>query len=107
MVKLKEDALGGIRGHCCFTHTPPVMIITHVGGNDIVSMKQDMLIKKIKKDLNYIASVFPSAKMVLSDILPRRSLYGVENTSDNWRINRAGRQVVRSFDPWESMSWLY
>lgn len=84
-------------------HPPPVMIIIHVGGNDLVTMKQAKLIKVIRRDLGYIASVFPSVKIAWSDILPRNWWRGIENSPDNLakidekrkRINRAGRQVVR------------
>ena len=85
---------------------PHVMILVHVGGNDLVTMRQGKLIKNIKKDLQYLASVFSTAtcKIIWSDILPRKSWRGVEPTQGNLdkmnskrkRINRAGRQVARN-----------
>ena len=83
---------------------PPVMILVHVGGNDLVTMRQGKLIKNIKKDMQYLASVFSTAKIIWSDILPRKSWRGVEPTQGNLdkmnskrkRINRAGRQVARN-----------
>ena len=89
---------------CTMLFNPqPTMIVIHVGGNDIVATKQARLIKDIKRDINYLASVFPCVKIVWSDILPRKFWRGIENTPDNLikinekrkRINRADRQVVR------------
>lgn len=56
----------------------PVMILIHLGGNDLASVKQAKLMRMIKWDIGYIASVFPSTQIVWSDILPRRSWRGVE-----------------------------
>lgn len=83
---------------------PPAMIVVHVGGNDIVTMKQAHLIRRIKKVFHYIHSVFPNAYLVWSDILPRTKWRGVESIEPNLsrlndkrkRINRAGRQTARS-----------
>ena len=48
-----------------FISNPPlVMIVILLGGNDIVKVKQGKMTRNI-------ASVFPSATMVWSDILPR------------------------------------
>ena len=84
-------------------NSPPAMIIIHLGGNDLVTIKQGKLIKSIKRDLNYISSVFPSALIVWSDILPRLSWRGITPTLENLGkinrkrkcINRAGRQMAR------------
>ena len=81
----------------------PMMIVIHLGGNDLATVTQGKMIKKIKKDINYIASVFPSTQVVWSDILPRLVWRGVDNTPENLRkldlkrkrINRAGRQATR------------
>ncbi|MEW8545795.1 MAG: hypothetical protein AB2693_19915 [Candidatus Thiodiazotropha sp.] len=81
---------------------PPDLIVIHVGGNDLVTVKQAKLIKVIRRDLQYLASVFPTAIVVWSDILPRKSWRGIENNPQNLakmnekrkRINRAGRQVI-------------
>lgn len=89
---------------CTLLFNPrPGMIVIHLGGNDLVTVKQAKLMRAIKKDLKYLASVFTSAKIVWSDILPRKKWLGIENTPKNLkimdnkrkRINRAGRQVVR------------
>ena len=61
---------------------PPVMFLVHVGGNDLVT-RQGKLIKNIKKDLQYLASVFSTTKIIWSDILPRKSWRGVEPTQGN------------------------
>ena len=61
-------------------------------------MRQGKLIKNIKKDLQYLSSVFSTAKIIWS--------YSQENLGAGWnldkmnskrkRINRAGRQVARN-----------
>ena len=81
----------------------PVMIVIHLGGNDLATVKQGKMIKKIKKDNNYIASVYPSTQVVWSDVLPRLVWRDVDYTPENLRkldlkrrhINRAGRQATR------------
>ena len=78
------------------------MIIIHIGGNDLVQMKQRNLMRKIKKDLQYVASVFSTSYIVWSDILPRAEWRGLESTLDNLkkinkkrkRVNREGRLVA-------------
>lgn len=61
----------------------PVVIVLHLDGNDLATVKQGKLIRKIKKDINYIATVFPSTQVVWSDILPRLSWRCVDNTPEN------------------------
>lgn len=81
---------------------PPVTIIIHLGGNDLVAVKQAKLMRLIKRDIRYIASVFPSAQIIWSDILPRKSWRGVVPATTNFfqlnqkrkRINRAGHLIV-------------
>ena len=82
----------------------PTSIIIHLGGNDLVTVTQSRMIKRMKKDLRYISSVYPSARLIWSDILPRTSWRGVVNTPEKLktldnkrkRINRAGRQITRT-----------
>lgn len=79
------------------------MIVLQLDGNDLATVKQGKLIRKIKKDINYIATVFPSTQVVWSDILPRLSWRGVDYTPENLhklylkrkRINRDGCQATR------------
>lgn len=74
------------------------MIIIHIGGNDLVQMKQRNRNGKIKKDLQNVVSVFSTSNIVWSNILPRAEGHGLESTLDNLkttdkkrkRINRAG-----------------
>ncbi|MCG8113656.1 MAG: SGNH/GDSL hydrolase family protein [Candidatus Thiodiazotropha taylori] len=83
----------------------PAMILIHLGGNDLAFIKQAKLMRAIKRDIQYIASVFPSTQIVWSDILPRKSWRGVVTTTINLykldqkrkRINRASHQIVRNF----------
>lgn len=85
---------------------PPALILIHLGGNDLVNIKQAKFMKLIRRDLSYVASVFPHAYIVWSDILPRKHWRGMVSTPQNLikmnekrkRINRAGHQVVRNFD---------
>lgn len=77
----------------------PAMLILSLGGNDLVDIKQAKLMKKIKKDIKYIASIFPNAYIVWSDILPRKAWRDsneslVKTNQKRKRINRAGRQVA-------------
>ena len=84
----------------------PALILIHVGGNDLVNIKQGKLMKTVKNDLKYISSVFPNVSLVWSDILPRKHWRGMPSTPANLvsinekrkSINRAGRQVVRSLN---------
>ena len=84
----------------------PDMIIIHVGGNDITSVTQGKFIKMIKKDINYINSVFPKTMIVWSDILPRLSWRGLDSSVTAYRkidekrkrVNRAGRQIIRNLN---------
>ena len=96
-----NELKGGFQKAMLFS-VAPFMIIIHLGGNDIVTIKQGKMIKWIKRDLKYIASVFPQAILVWSDILPRKKWRGMINSPPNLkqinnkrkRINRAGRQAV-------------
>ena len=62
---------------------PPVMLVIHVGGNDLVNISQAKMMKKITKDIKYIHSVFPSSYLVWSDILPRSKWLGLKPTARN------------------------
>lgn len=87
-------------------HPAPAMVVIHLGGNDLVTWSQSKLLKKIKTDLRYMASVFPDAQVIWSDILPRQAWRGVESSVESLRkldqkrkrINRIGRQVTLSLN---------
>lgn len=74
----------------------PEMIVIHLGGNDLVKIKQAKMIKRINKRMQH---------MQWSDILPRKKWKGLKNTKTplkamdkkQQRIKRAGRQVVKKF----------
>lgn len=80
----------------------PAMILVHLGGNNLVETKQAKLMRAIKRDVRYIASVFPDSFIVWSDILPRKVWRGTSNdngvltrlNTKRKRINRAGRHAV-------------
>ena len=84
----------------------PEMIIIHLGGSDLTGVERGKLIKMIKRDIGYIASVFPSAYLVWSDILPRTAWRAIKSHQNSLntinekrkRINRAGRQANRDLD---------
>lgn len=88
--------------HNILFYPVPAMIIIHVGGSDLVNVKQAKLMKSISKVLKYIAAIFPSSYVVWSDILPRKQWRGIKDTPANLvkmhnkrkRINRAGRQTA-------------
>lgn len=87
-------------------HATPMMIIIHLGGNDLVEWSQSKLLKTFKRQFAYMASVYPEAQLVWSDILPRQSWRGADNTPERLkkldqkrrRINRLGRQVAFNVD---------
>lgn len=80
-------------------NSQPTMIVIHLGGNDLVTIKQAKFIKLIRRDPKYFSSVFPAVKFVWCDILPRTKWRGIDNTPENLakmnekrkRVNRAGR----------------
>lgn len=82
-------------------HATPLMIIIHLGGNDLVEWSQSKLLKTFKRQFAYMASVYPKAQLVWSDILPRQSWRGTDNSAERLkkldqkrrRINRLGRQA--------------
>ena len=93
-------------------HTTPALIVVHLGGNDLVSIKLAKLMSKIKKTLWYLQSVFNDTYIVWSDILPRTQWRGLDDIASmkhldlqqklklmdqkRKRVNRAGRQAVRT-----------
>ena len=91
---------------------PPVMLVTHVGGNDLANIRQAKMMKRITKDIKYIHLVFPSSYLVWSDILPRSKWLGLRPTGKNIskmdiksrRINRHGCQIVHQYDLGRSIS---
>ena len=85
---------------------PPVMLVIHVGGNDLVNIRQAKMMKRITKDIKYIHSVFPSSYLEWSDILLRSKWLGLRPTAKNIskmdikrrRINCHGRRFVHQYD---------
>lgn len=55
----------------------PIMIIIHLGGNDIVASKLRTFQKNISKVTRHIMSTYAGIKIVWSDILPRLVWTGV------------------------------
>ena len=60
---------------------PPVMILVHVGGNDLVTMRQGKLIKNIKKDLHILPQSSPQLKLF-------GQTYSQENLGAGWNLHR-------------------
>ena len=82
------------------------MIVVQLGGNDLTTVKRGKLMGMIKKDLFYMASIFPSAYIIWSDILSILLWRDITSTPDTLRkmnqkrkrINRAGRQVTKQLN---------
>ena len=82
------------------SNSTPNTSVVHLSGNDLTTVKQGKLMGMIKKDLYYMASTFPSANIIWSDILPRLLWHDIVNTPENLRkidqkrkrINRVGSQ---------------
>lgn len=70
-----------------------------------MAWSQSKLLKTFKKQFEYMASVYPDATLVWSNILPRQAWRGIENTTENLemteqkrkRVNQLGTQVAMRF----------
>ncbi|XP_029432173.1 mucin-5AC-like [Rhinatrema bivittatum] len=67
---------------------PPIALVIHLGGNDLVSTRRVTLMEKVEMDLDQIAEVFPSARIGWSNIIPRL----VWDGSDNRRSTEKARK---------------
>lgn len=75
---------------------PPVMIVVHLGSNDIETQHIGQFVNKIYKDIKYLRSIFTKANIIWSYILPRLGWYGQAAINrKRGRINRAGRVATR------------
>ena len=59
-----------------------VMILFHLGSNDLTNIKQGKLVKLMKRGIIYIAYVFSSKKNVWSDIIQILLCHGVDNARE-------------------------
>ncbi len=95
--------LPAVQYHMISRGSPKILII-HLGGNDIDTVKQIVLRKAVQNDLDYLQSCFPTTVIVWCDILPR--LYWRKNLFDSHkvlnlkrkRINRAAHERIRTFN---------
>jgi lysophospholipase L1-like esterase len=81
---------------------PPDIIIINLGGNDLVQHPLTKIRNIIKKEIRYLRAAFPDVVFVWVDILVRLSWRGASGSDKEIdekrkRINRWGRQQVRSF----------
>lgn len=80
--------------------SPPSIFLVHLGGNDVTGLTMTRIFNLISSGLKYVASTFPSCDVIWCDILPRLNwgTYQDKKIADKKRrrINRHGRQVVRS-----------
>lgn len=87
----------------------PVIIVLHVGGNDLSSMRVPELITLIRSDLDRIPGFFSKVIIVWSEIIPRAAWFTTQNgaviegarRTINARISRfirsQGGVVIRHF----------
>ncbi|XP_062610981.1 uncharacterized protein LOC134272832 isoform X1 [Saccostrea cucullata] len=79
---------------------PPAYLVIHLGGNDITSIKSEVLCTRIEHDICLMTNRLPSCKMIWSDILPRRKWIGGRDICSverkRKRVNRAARRAVAS-----------
>ncbi|MCG8048784.1 MAG: hypothetical protein N0E48_24775 [Candidatus Thiodiazotropha endolucinida] len=82
----------------------PSFLVIQLGGNNIVDIKLNKLIKTVRHDMKYICTVFENVNVVWADILPRRKWRGASETEyvlkrldiKRKRINRLGKQIVKA-----------
>ncbi|XP_048864622.1 uncharacterized protein si:dkeyp-121d4.3 isoform X2 [Brienomyrus brachyistius] len=73
----------------------PDVIIIHLGGNDLGSGDTETLLAAIRKDLEYMKSIFPQCLLVWSSILPRLSWRSLEDTEAAERMRVAVNEKVQ------------
>lgn len=80
--------------------SPPTVIILHLGGNDLAQMSIIKLKRKMQCEISYLREAFPDSTLIWVDILPRRVWRGALEIKaieeKRIRVNRLGRQIVRS-----------
>ena len=74
----------------------PRAVLIHLGGNDFCMTSQAKLMKKMKKCLKHLKSLFPGVRVVWVDVLQRRTWPGGNRVMEikRRRINRAGRRIA-------------
>lgn len=94
-----RQLLSTIQGQMIFSKKP-VLILIHLGGNDIENQHIGQFITQIYKDIAYLRSVFVATHIVWSNILPRMCWQDQSTLIRKYRrINRAGRVALRQHTP--------
>lgn len=78
---------------------PPLIVAIHLGGNDLIAMRTEVLCGTIKTGLTSIREALPSAHLLWIDILPRLTWRCPPEDfpkidKKRKRVNRWGRQQV-------------
>lgn len=69
---------------------PPNVMILQLGSNDMVSMKNRVLIEDIRCSVLRLRSLLPSVRIIWSNILPRHYWHGAENPK---QVDKARKRV--------------
>lgn len=67
------------------------MIVIHLGGNDIGNVNRSRLLERMKRDFKEIIGLFPSSKVVFSDIIGRQSWRPLRAKSSAYVLEMARR----------------
>lgn len=87
---------------------PPDIVAINLGGNDLTSSSLTKLRNVIAREIRYLRSALPQARIIWVDILQRLSWMGdypqqiVERKRR--RINRWGRQQVKAGGQWDILT---
>ena len=76
----------------------PSLIILHVGTNDIGKLTKKQLLMAVADAVYGMSHIFPSARIIWSDILPRVAYDGFPKDKQNIpdRLRRAANKYARS-----------
>ena len=75
-----------------FGHSPPDILVIHLGGNDLPGLPGKGLILDILRDLTWLRQRYPTMRIVWSTIIPRLAWRGARNLD---AVNTARRGVNR------------
>ena len=80
--------------------TPPMAIIVHLGGNDMVALGRRDVYELVVSELAWLAGRFPSARVCWSQIIPRSHWRGAHSVpAINHSVRRLNRMVRSSSPP--------
>nr|XP_033814699.1 uncharacterized protein LOC117366849 isoform X2 [Geotrypetes seraphini] len=86
---------------------PPVVLIIHLGGNDVDSLSARQLVNVIKDDLRVLFAWFPGTRILWSDVIPRprclasrrwtRGLAKFNRQVGKWVESQGGTQLLHGW----------